>query len=280
MERKNETTTEITTLLRCLACAGTVGPDLVCKTCGRKYKKTGKVCVMLDEALSGQEFKWDKSNFNPERMQKVLADYRSHINEESKTARELWMKAMDQRIAGLSGMVMDTASGMGSMLERLISSKADIYPVATDVDPNVLTWDIERLSGSGKTFSAVATDAKHLAFKDSTFDAAVSFSCMVNIPDVGNALREIYRVLKPGGRLISMDPFVDEGSKSHKLAEENGLERGIIKRFMTENLLAAQFSEVNVDIISSAVWAENPFDLLPAAGDRQHFAIFEAVKRK
>ncbi len=50
-----------------------------------------------------------------------------------------------------------------------------------------------------------AADALHLPFSAQSFDAVVSGFLMRNVSDVGQALGEQYRVLKPGGRIVILD---------------------------------------------------------------------------
>ncbi len=45
-------------------------------------------------------------------------------------------------------------------------------------------------------------DAHCLPFRDAAFDAVVTFNTFEHLYDPGQAAREIYRVLKPGGRLF------------------------------------------------------------------------------
>jgi ubiquinone/menaquinone biosynthesis C-methylase UbiE len=49
---------------------------------------------------------------------------------------------------------------------------------------------------------AARADARDLPFDDGSFDAAYMVTVLGEIPDPGAALREIRRVLKPGGRLV------------------------------------------------------------------------------
>jgi SAM-dependent methyltransferase len=50
----------------------------------------------------------------------------------------------------------------------------------------------------------------HLPFKDMTFDAASCLVVLEYVEEPGNALRDIYRVLRPGGVLLTVTPFLWE----------------------------------------------------------------------
>jgi len=48
-------------------------------------------------------------------------------------------------------------------------------------------------------------DIMNMPFADQTFDYVTGGYALRNVPDLAGALREIYRVLKPGGRFLSLD---------------------------------------------------------------------------
>lgn len=52
-------------------------------------------------------------------------------------------------------------------------------------------------------------DARRLPYPDATFDAACKFTVLGEIPDQQTALRELSRVLKPGGRLVVGEYVLD-----------------------------------------------------------------------
>jgi SAM-dependent methyltransferase len=54
----------------------------------------------------------------------------------------------------------------------------------------------------------VSADAHHLPFRDACFDAVVTFNTFEHLHDPPAAAREIYRVLKPGGRVILHTAFL------------------------------------------------------------------------
>jgi demethylmenaquinone methyltransferase / 2-methoxy-6-polyprenyl-1,4-benzoquinol methylase len=57
----------------------------------------------------------------------------------------------------------------------------------------------------GAEISWAAADAGCLPFPSETFDAVVSGFLLRNLSDLDRSLREQYRVLKPGGRIVTLD---------------------------------------------------------------------------
>jgi ubiquinone/menaquinone biosynthesis C-methylase UbiE len=97
-----------------------------------------------------------------------------------------------------------------------------------DLQPEMLDHTLRRAGERGLD-NVVPTqgDATSLPYDDDSFDGALLVSVLGEIPDRDAALRELRRVLKPGGRLvvgeIAVDPhFTTFGSLRH-LAEEAGL---------------------------------------------------------
>ena len=79
----------------------------------------------------------------------------------------------------------------------------------TAVEPSDVAWKLaaKRLSATSIPIRRAGLDAETLPFPDDSFDAALSTWAMCTIPDISAALREVRRVLKPGGRLH----FVEHG---------------------------------------------------------------------
>lgn len=53
-------------------------------------------------------------------------------------------------------------------------------------------------------------DIKNINFKDNFFDYILAIHVLEHIDDDSQALRELYRVLKPGGKVILMVPFMHQ----------------------------------------------------------------------
>lgn len=68
----------------------------------------------------------------------------------------------------------------------------------------------------------VQADAEHLPFRGETFDLVTCFAVLEHLFDPGKALKEIYRVLKPGGVLVATTPNVNAAAAVvvHLLARE------------------------------------------------------------
>jgi SAM-dependent methyltransferase len=58
----------------------------------------------------------------------------------------------------------------------------------------------------GVTYGLTVMDAQCLAFGDESFDKVFSFHCIEHVPDLRAALREMDRVLRPGGSALLVYP--------------------------------------------------------------------------
>ena len=70
-------------------------------------------------------------------------------------------------------------------------------------------------------------DARRLPYPDATFDAVVLVTTLGEIPDQEAAMREMARVLKPGGRLVNGELFGDPHWVSPRAAERHASAAGL-----------------------------------------------------
>jgi ubiquinone/menaquinone biosynthesis C-methylase UbiE len=79
-----------------------------------------------------------------------------------------------------------------------------------DLQQEMLDHTIRRAREKGLwNVNPTQGDAQDLAYEDDSFDAAILITVLGEIPDQDAALREIARVLRPGGRLIVGELFGD-----------------------------------------------------------------------
>lgn len=113
-------------------------------------------------------------------------------------ARSLLRCLEYERLAstGLDGVVLDFGGGKNANYRSMTSQWGDRFDLkSANIDP-VQDPDY-LLSDDGR----IPTDAD-------AFDAVISLNTFEHIYDLGAALSEIRRVLKPGGRLIFIVPFI------------------------------------------------------------------------
>ena len=94
--------------------------------------------------------------------------------------------------------ILDLASGTGVSTEELARSGA--YAVGCDFSLGMLRAG--RMRTERRTLPFVAGDALCLPFRDEAFDAATISFGLRNVADPDQALREMARVVRPGGRLV------------------------------------------------------------------------------
>ena len=105
----------------------------------------------------------------------------------------------DQVCSSLAGEVMEIGFGSGL--------NAAHYPPEVEevcaVEPSDVGWRLaeQRLRSAGVPVQRSGLDGQALPFPAATFDTALSTFTLCTIPDVAAALREVRRVLRPGGTL-------------------------------------------------------------------------------
>lgn len=103
--------------------------------------------------------------------------------------------------------VLIDGAGTGADLE-FIPASVDI--TATDITPAMVERISARATQIGRTVDARVMDAHALQFPQEHFDAAILHLILAVVPDPVQALREVARVLKPGGRAVVFDKFVPD----------------------------------------------------------------------
>jgi SAM-dependent methyltransferase len=100
------------------------------------------------------------------------------------------------------GRVLEIGAGTGLNL-RHYAEDAEI--VLSEPDAAMADRLRRRVAAAGRPATVVLAAAEALPFADGEFDAVVSTLVLCTVPDQAAALREIRRVLRPGGRLLFME---------------------------------------------------------------------------
>lgn len=117
-------------------------------------------------------------------------------------------------LAKAAGSILEIGFGTGLNLAHYPEHVRRI----TTVDPSV---DMHRLAQQRIRQTGIAVDnrvlsSERLPFEDNTFDCVVSTFTLCSIENVDQALREVYRVLKPCGRFLFLE---------HGLCPERGVQQ-------------------------------------------------------
>ncbi|MFI6512691.1 demethylmenaquinone methyltransferase [Streptosporangium sp. NPDC050855] len=119
----------------------------------------------------------------------------------------LWRRAVAEAVdAGPGETVLDLGAGTGTSTDAFTGRGA--RAIASDFSIGMLNTGVRRrgrnaLTGPGLPF--IAGDALNLPFADDAFDAVTISAALRNVHDTGQALREMLRVAKPGGRLVILE---------------------------------------------------------------------------
>jgi SAM-dependent methyltransferase len=100
--------------------------------------------------------------------------------------------------------ILDVGCGPGNLWfesEHRIPPSSTI--VLSDLSPGMLGKARQKLRGSRHRFSYRVIDAQAIPFPDESFGAIVANHMLYHVPERGRALYEIWRVLRPGGRLYA-----------------------------------------------------------------------------
>ena len=102
-----------------------------------------------------------------------------------------------------SDRVLDVGFGGGYSLHTLAAlvSRGEVIGVDYSQEMALRAAEATRLRGLGRRVRIECADVAYLPFPDRTFDRALTVNSIYYWPDPASGIRELARILKPGGRL-------------------------------------------------------------------------------
>ncbi len=101
------------------------------------------------------------------------------------------------------GSVLDLATGTGDIASLMEKQFPDGHHLGADFSLNMLGEAQKRFSDQPIKWQA--SDATNLPYKDDSFESVTFGYLLRNVDSSLQVLKEIYRVLKPGGRVVCLD---------------------------------------------------------------------------
>jgi demethylmenaquinone methyltransferase/2-methoxy-6-polyprenyl-1,4-benzoquinol methylase len=104
--------------------------------------------------------------------------------------------------------VLDVAGGTGDIAFRIVdASHGNAHATVLDINGSMLTVGRDRAQKKGLSGNTdfVEANAEELPFADATFDAYTIAFGIRNVTRIDVALKEAFRVLKPGGRFLCLE---------------------------------------------------------------------------
>ena len=125
-----------------------------------------------------------------------------------------WRKELAREVSGQGkAPILDLATGTGDVALTLVRElTAEVKIIGADFTVPMLEQASSKIRSGGKERIALtAGDAMALPFPDNTFGAVTIAFGLRNLPDRAGGLAEMFRVLKPGGRVIVLEFSPMEG---------------------------------------------------------------------
>lgn len=121
--------------------------------------------------------------------------------------RKHLLRALLGSSVGPKPLILDAGCGTG-LAEDVLSGLGDV--IGMDIAPEAL-WD----RGTTSPESLCGASISSAPFPDRTFDLVVALDVLEHIEDDATVMRELYRVCKPGGRLLLTVPAYDWLHSAH-----------------------------------------------------------------
>ena len=116
-----------------------------------------------------------------------------------------WRRALVDALAPRAGeSMLDVATGTGLVAAELLS-RCECTVVGVDQSPEMLAAARVRFAGASSRVELVQAQAEALPFPDASFDALTFTYLLRYVEDPPATMRELARVLRPGGRIASLE---------------------------------------------------------------------------
>ena len=141
-------------------------------------------------------------------VQKVFSDVASNYDLMNDVmsfgAHRLWKKIFIDLVNPLKDdIIIDVGSGSGDLVLEIQNKNFDTKIDVVDLNEEMLKEGKKRIKRGN--FNFYLQNAENLNFESNTYDKYLISFCLRNITNIDQALKEAFRVLKPGGKYYCME---------------------------------------------------------------------------
>jgi len=113
-----------------------------------------------------------------------------------------WGTIQKKFFSQLKGKILYVGIGTG---QEIVDFPPGLDIVAIDISAEMLKRAQERISEYPGTMTSLIMDAHNTTFEDNTFDGVLTVCVLCTVEKPVEVLKELKRVLKPGGKLVSFE---------------------------------------------------------------------------
>jgi SAM-dependent methyltransferase len=116
-----------------------------------------------------------------------------------KLSEDRLKRCLGEGLENLNGkFVLEAGSGAGRFTEILIKYGATVhsFDYSNAVEANA------KNNGDSKNLTLVQADIRHIPFRQSSYDYVICLGVLQHTPDPEESIRSLWKMLKPGGRLV------------------------------------------------------------------------------
>ena len=120
----------------------------------------------------------------------------------------IWRRIAIRKLRDLEPQsVLDVATGTGDVIVEIERQLSPERMVGLDISPGMLELGTKKIRAKefAQKVEMIVGDSENLPFKDNTFDAITVAFGVRNFENLNLGLKEMYRVLKPGGKLMVLE---------------------------------------------------------------------------
>ncbi len=138
-----------------------------------------------------------------------------------------WATYRQEQLEALDGDILEIGVGTGLNLPHYPKHVRKLTTV--DPSPGMNKLLQKRIDATGIEVDQRILGGEELPFDGETFDCVVSTVTLCSIPGVQQAMRELFRVLRPGGRFLFLEHGVSPDLKVYKWQRRlNGLQKKFV----------------------------------------------------